>query len=152
MSRLRTAFMAAAIMLTMVITSTPSLAQNNPAKDPLVFGPDPTNPGQGDTFSCTGAPPFNVPSPPGNCRFVGFGPSPAGLVCDIPTTVFFTSSPGRSEPAFICHAPKKHHHKRHHSSHKHHSPSQEHHGGGGITQNSGQEVNSSKSTQSSTVA
>ena len=97
--------MVAAVVAMIVASALPSTAQNNPVADPLVFGPDPATPGQGDTFSCTGGPPFTVPAPPGNCVFVSFGPPPAGLVCDIPTTVFFLSSPGRSEAAFICHRP-----------------------------------------------
>jgi hypothetical protein len=125
-------FMVAMSVLAMVMTSAPSLAQNNPTEDPLVFGPDPANPGQGDTFTCTGNPPFTVPSPPGNCGFVGFGPPPSGLVCDIPTTVFFSNAPGSSEAAFICHLPvnppantpvKKHHHHNHQHHHKHHGVS-----------------------------
>ena len=96
-----------AAIVAMVAAALPAIAQNNPVADPLVFGPDPTNPGQGDTFSCADGPPFTVPAPPGNCVFVNFGPPPAGLVCDIPTTVFFLSSPGRSEAAFTCHTPSQ---------------------------------------------
>jgi len=45
--------------------------------------------GNGVTYSCTGGPPFvhhGHDATMGNCAVQGVGP-PAGLICDVPTTV-----------------------------------------------------------------
>ncbi len=87
MRRIRSVFTVAAVTVAMLVASIqPAVAA--PPADSLIFFAVPG--GSGGTYSCTSGPPFV--SEPGsaqeNCTPYQTG-APAGLVCDIPTTVTF---------------------------------------------------------------
>jgi len=87
MRRIKSGFTVAAITVAMLIASIqPAVADSS--ADSLIFFAAPGGPG--GTYSCTSGPPFI--SEPGsvqeNCTPYQTG-MPAGLVCDIPTTVTF---------------------------------------------------------------
>ncbi len=86
MIRIKSVFAVAAVAATMLVASIPSAVAASPAA--LVFFAVPGGPG--GTYSCTSGPPFvsDLDSTQDNCTLYQTG-APAGLVCDIPTTVTF---------------------------------------------------------------
>ncbi len=73
-----------------------------PPGESTVFYPQ----GNGVTYSCTGGPPFvhsGHDASMGNCAVEGVGP-PAGLMCDIPTTITFVHDMHQDvEDGRLCH-------------------------------------------------
>ena len=87
MRRIITALAIAAVMAATLAASTmPAMATSSAGA--LIFIPVPTGPGE--TYHCAGDPPFvsELDSPEANCTHPHSG-APAGLVCDIPTTIMF---------------------------------------------------------------
>ncbi len=86
MGRIKSVFAVAAVAVTMLVASIPPAVAASPAS--LIFFAVPGGPG--GTYSCTSGPPFisELDSPQENCTLHQTG-APAGLVCDIPTTVTF---------------------------------------------------------------
>ena len=75
------------VAFTMAMVVAPILPATAEAQeaDSIVYFPY----GNGVTYSCTGGPPFVFDSAgTGNCSIEQIG-SPAGLVCDVPTTITF---------------------------------------------------------------
>lgn len=82
MRSIQTLFMVVAVTVAMLAAGTLPAIAASPG-DSIVFFPD----GNGVTYSCTGGPPLvHDPASSGNCAFEQVG-APAGLVCDIPTTI-----------------------------------------------------------------
>lgn len=86
MKRTKSVFVIAAVAVTMLVASIPPAVAAPP--EALVFFAVPGGPG--GTYSCTSSPPFvsDLGSPQETCTLYQTG-APAGLVCDIPTTVTF---------------------------------------------------------------
>ena len=83
MRRILLVLMVAVAML--VALPLPAMAQEETA-DSIVYFPY----GNGATYSCMGGAPFVFDSAgTGNCTVQQIGALPAGLVCDIPTTITF---------------------------------------------------------------
>jgi len=119
MRRVRRVFLIVALAAIVVVASSlPAIAAsytNIPSPVPaiaakptdhLVFlppgGNNRTDP-KGDTFRCTGGPPFIFGD---NCRFVRVG-KPAKQVCNKPTIFTDNDAKPKNARAFICHK-KKH--------------------------------------------
>jgi len=76
---------AAVAVVTLVATTLPATAEAQEA-DSVVYFPY----GYGATYSCVGGTPFVFdPGGTGNCSVQQIGALPAGLVCEIPTTLTF---------------------------------------------------------------
>jgi len=75
---------AAVAVVTLVATTLPATAEAQ--ADSVVYFPY----GYGATYSCVGGAPFVFdPGGTGNCSVQQIGALPAGLVCEIPTTLTF---------------------------------------------------------------
>ena len=87
MGRIKSVFALAVVAVAMLVVSIPPAVAASPA-DYIVFFP--VTLGNGATYSCTGGPPFvfNGDDSSGNCAVQQIG-MPAGLVCDVPTTITF---------------------------------------------------------------
>ena len=87
MQRIITALAIAVVMVATLVASTiPAMATSSAGS--LIFIPVPN--GVGGTYRCASGPPFvsKLDSPEANCIHQQSG-APAGLVCDIPTTIMF---------------------------------------------------------------
>ncbi len=84
MRRIPLVLMIAAVVLLMFAASPAGAADLQEAESTVYFPY-----GNGGTYSCTGGPPFVFDSAgTGNCSIEQIG-GPAGLVCDVPTTLTF---------------------------------------------------------------
>lgn len=82
MKSIRKLFMVVFVTVAMLAAGTLPAIAASPG-DSVVLFPE----GNGVTYSCTGGPPFvHDTASSGNCAFEQVG-APAGLVCDIPTTI-----------------------------------------------------------------
>ena len=86
MRRIKLVMVVAAVTVVVLLASTlPAMAASQ-AADSIVFFPY----GNGATYSCTGGPPFVFDAAgTGNCTVQQIGALPAGIVCEIPTTITF---------------------------------------------------------------
>jgi hypothetical protein len=105
MGRIKLVLTVAAIMLAMLVASIPPALAASPPEDSIVFFP--ASLGNGATYSCTGGPPFvsnGDDSTRGNCSVEQIGP-PAGLICDVPTTITFVHDMHQFvADASLCHS------------------------------------------------
>ena len=95
----------AAVVVTMLGSAVPAVAQNVPTPKTTVYIPEQTVgklhvPQGGGTLSCSGSP-YTAPS--GSCTPLGKGQIADGQVCDTPTIVTVFGSTQLS--AFECHVP-----------------------------------------------
>ncbi len=101
MKRTRVLFMVLTAVTAATLLATLPATAASPTGS-TVFYPQ----GNGVTYSCTGGPPFvhsGHDASMGNCAVEGVGP-PAGLVCDIPTTITLVHDMHQDvEDGRLCH-------------------------------------------------
>jgi hypothetical protein len=88
MGRIKLVLAVAAVTVAMLVASIPPALATSPENSVVFF---PASLGNGASYSCTGGPPFvsnGDDSTRGNCSVEQIG-APAGLICDVPTTITF---------------------------------------------------------------